>query len=95
MANDDLDLIRLFGLSPEEASGLGLDPSERLPAPKGAAVSFSFAEDVMEGRGWIRAFPYNPHHPYDPSPARFLRSKQMTARSARMTPFLAFTSASA
>src|ERR671933_101186 len=32
-SHDDLDLIRLFGLSAEEASGLGLDPSVQPPRP--------------------------------------------------------------
>src|SRR5919199_1532337 len=32
-SHEDLDLIRLFGLSAEEASGLGLDPSVQPPRP--------------------------------------------------------------
>src|SRR5437763_9862557 len=36
-SHDDLDLIRLFGLSAEEASGLGLDPSVQPPRPAPAA----------------------------------------------------------
>src|SRR5919202_3499159 len=36
-SHEDLDLIRLFGLSAEEASGLGLDPSVQLPRPAAPA----------------------------------------------------------
>ncbi|HKC76607.1 MAG TPA: Hpt domain-containing protein, partial [Chloroflexota bacterium] len=35
-SHDDLDLIRLFGLSAEEASGLGLAPSAQPPGPEPA-----------------------------------------------------------
>ena len=36
-SHDDLDLIRLFGLSAEEAGGLGLAPSTQAPRAAPAA----------------------------------------------------------
>ena len=55
---DDLDLIRLFGLSAEEAGGLGLAPSTQAPRAalgdrRGSRSQASLGRRCRRRPGWL------------------------------------------